>query len=141
MISLELYVLVLLGISGVSMYFIVGVLIKQVRLLKAPFEQAELYNEQTRKILVHFKYILFMISLTILIMGLIPVGINILTFLVETGRPLVVKPISFIYSTSVHLQALILSYLVSRLYQLAGSEKAFTDLAQKHIEDELNNRP
>lgn len=139
MINLETYVLILLGISAVSMYFITGVLIKQARLLKAPFEQAYLYDEDTRKILVRFRYVLFIISLTIIVMGLVPVAINILTLVVDTGRPHVVKPISFVYSFTVHLQALMLSYLVSRLYQLASNEKAMTDFTQQHLEEELEN--
>lgn len=140
MISLTTYVLVLLAISAVSMYFILGVLLKQVRLLKAPFEQAEQYDEKTRKILVHFRYVLFIISLTIIIMGLIPVAINILTLLVDTGRPPTVKPISVVYSFTVHFQALMLSYLVSRLYRLASNEKEMTDFTQNHLEEELRNK-
>lgn len=139
MISLETYVLVLLAISAVSMYFIGGVLLKQIRLLKAPFAQAELYDEHTRKILVRFRYVLFVISLTIIVLGLVPVAINILTLLIDTGRPHVVKPISFVYSFTVHFQALMLSYLVSRLYQLASNEKAMTDFTQQHLEEELES--
>lgn len=140
MISLTTYVLGLLAISAVSMYFILGVVLKQVRLLKAPFEQAEQYDEKTRKILVHFRYVLFIISLTIIIMGLIPVAINILTLLVDTGRPATVKPISVVYSFTVHFQVLMLSYLVSRLYRLASNEKEMTDFTQNHLEEELRNK-
>jgi H+/gluconate symporter-like permease len=139
MISLELYVLILLGISALSMYLIAKVLIKQIRLLRAPFEQADQYDEHTRKILVRFRYVLFVISLTIIVLGLVPVAINVLTLLINTGRPPTVKPISFIYSFTVHFQALMLSYLVSRLYQLASNEKAMTDFTQQHLEDELQD--
>ena len=140
MINLTTYVLILLAMSAVSMYFIIGVLVKQIRLLRAPFEQADLYDEKTRKILVHFRYVLFIISLTILIMGLIPVTINILTLFVETGRPVHIKPISILYSFSVHAQALMLSYLVSRLYRLASNEKEMTDFTQQHLEEELRKK-
>lgn len=137
--SIQDYVIMLLGISAVSMYFIGGVLIKQIRLLKAPFEQAEQYDEATRKVLVRFRYVLFIISLTIILMGLIPIGINILTLFVETGRPTTVKPISLVYSLGVHLQGLLLSYLVSRLYRLASNEKEMTDFTQHHLESELKD--
>lgn len=140
MISIELYVMTLLGISAVSMYFIFGVLFKQIRLLKAPFEKADEYDEATRKILVRFRYVLFIISLTIIVMGLIPVAINILTLLIDTGRPKVVQPISLVYSLGVHLQGLLLSYLVSRLYRLASNEKDMTDFTQHHLEEELRNK-
>lgn len=138
-ISLENYVLILLGISAVSMYFIVGVLLKQIRLLKAPFEKADEYDDHTRKILVRFRYVLFIISLTIIVMGLIPIGINFVTLLIDTSRPATVKPLSLIYSLGVHFQALLLSYLVSRLYQLASNEKAMTDFTQNHLEEELRD--
>lgn len=137
MISIELYVMILLAISAVSMYFIIGVLIKQVRLLKAPFEEAEKYDEDTLRIVRRFRYVLFIISLTIIIMGFIPVGINVLTLIVDTGRPMEVKPISFVYSLGVHIQGLLLAYLVSRLYRLASSQKDATDFTQHHLEEEL----
>lgn len=139
-ISLQTYIFVLLAMSAVSMYFIIGVLLKQVRLLKAPFEQAEQYDEKTRKILVHFRYVLFVISLTIIIMGLIPIAINVLTLFVDTGRPHTVKATSILYSFTVHFQALMLSYLVSRLYRLASNEKEMTDFTQQHLEEELRNK-
>jgi len=129
----------LLVISAVSMYFILGVLVKQLKLLRAPFEEAERYDDATRKLLVHFRYVLFIISLTILIMGLIPIGINILTLLFDTGRPATVKPVSVIYSFTVHFQALMLSYLVSRLYRLASNQKDMTDFTQHHLEQELKD--
>lgn len=139
-ISIETYVYVLLAISAVSMYFIIGVLIKQIRLLRAPFPNAEEYDEHTLKILTRFRFVLFIISLTIIIMGLVPVSINLLTLLVDTGRPAVVKPISFVYSLTVHLQALMLSYLVSRLYALSSSEKERTDTTQHNLEKELDEQ-
>jgi len=139
MISLQMYVLGLLVISAVSMYFILGVLVKQIRLLRAPFEEAEQYDEATRKLLVHFRYVLFIISLTIIIMGLIPIGINLVTLFVDTSRPDNVKPLSVIYSFTVHFQALMLSYLVSRLYRLASNQKDMTDFTQHHLEQELKD--
>jgi hypothetical protein len=137
MISLELYVTILLIISAFSMYFIVGVLIKQLRLLKAPFVLDEQYDEHTRKILVRFRRVLFVISLTIIIMGMIPIAINILSLCINTGRPKMVSTISLVYSLGVHVQGLLLSYLVSRLYRLASNEKDMTDYTQQHLEHEL----
>lgn len=135
MISIELYVLLLLGISAVSMYLIINVIIKQVRLLRVPFVG---YDKKTQGILKRFRYVLFIIALTIIVMGMIPVTINILTLLIDTGRPRVVQPISLIYSLGVHLQGLLLSYLVSRLYRLASNEKEMTDFTQQHLEEELD---
>lgn len=137
---IELYVTILLAISAVSMYFIIGVLIKQIRLLKAPFEQADQYDEATRKILIRFRHVLFIISLTIIIMGIVPIVINLLTLFIDTGRPKTVQPISIVYSMGVHLQGLLLSYLVSRLYRLASNEKDMTDFTQHHLEEELRNK-
>lgn len=138
-ISIEIYVYILLTLSAIALRFIIPVIIKQARLLRAPFEEAEKYDEATRKLLVHFRYVLFAITLAIFVFGLIPISINVLTLLVDTGRPPVVKPISFVYSMSVHLQALMLSYLVSRLYRLASNQKEMTDFTQHHLEQELKN--
>lgn len=138
--TIQTYVLILLAISALSMYFIIGVFIKQIGLLRMPIEQAEQYDENFRKILLRFRYVLFLISLTIIIMGLVPVTINILTLFVSTGRPITVQPISFIYSFTVHIQALMLSYLVSRLYRLASNQKDATDFTQHHLEDELQEK-
>lgn len=140
MIDLTTYVLVLLAISAVSMYLISGVLIKQIRLLRAPFHEADQYDEATRKILIRFRYVLFIISLTIIVMGLVPVAINILTLLIDTGRPATVKPVSFIYSFTVHFQGLMLSYLVSRLYRLAANEKEITDYTQQQLQEEIQRQ-
>lgn len=139
-ISIELYVYILLALSAISLRYIIPVLIRQVRLLRAPFEEAEKYDEATRKLLVHFRHVLFALSLAIFSFGMIPITINILTLFVDTGRPATVKPISFIYTMSVHLQALMLSYLVSRLYRLASNEKEMTDFTQHHLEEELRNK-
>lgn len=54
-------------------------------------------------------------------MGLIPIGVNVVTLFHETGRPATVQPLSFIYSMTVHLQSLLLSYLLWRIYKLAGN--------------------
>ncbi len=138
MISLQLYVIILLFISAVSLYFISKVLIKQIRLLKAPFEEDEKYDEATRKLLRRFRYVLFVISLTIIIMGLIPIAINIYTLFSETNRPSNIRPLSLVYSLGVHLQGLFLAYLVSRLYQLASNnEKEVTDFELHQLKDEL----
>ena len=67
MIDLVTYVIILLIISAVAMTFIVRVLIKQVRLFKYPIKDSSIRR---------FRHVLFAISLTIIIMGLIPVGIS-----------------------------------------------------------------
>jgi len=111
MIDLIPYILILLAISAVAMYFIIKVIVKQVSLFKYPI---------TDRHVRRFRNTLFAISLTIIIMGLIPIGINIVTLFHETGRPGTVQLLSFIYSMTVHLQTLLLSYLLWRIYKLAS---------------------
>ncbi len=111
MIDLLPYILILLAISAVAMFFIVRVLIKQLGLFKY-----KITDPNVR----HFRNTLFAISLTIIIMGLIPIVINVFTVFNETGRPSSVSGISFIYSLGVHLQTLLLSWLLWRIYRLAS---------------------
>ena len=113
MIDLIPYILILLAISAVAMYFISKVLIKQIRLFKYPITDQDIS---------HFRKTLFAISITIIVMGLIPICINVATLLVETGRPSTIKPVSLVYSFAVHLQTLLLSYLLWRIYRLATSD-------------------
>ena len=101
----------LLAISAVAMFFIVRVIAKQVSLFKHPIA-----DKHVRR----FRNTLFAISLTIIIMGLIPIAINIFTLFRDTGRPPVVQWLSFIYSLTVHLQTLLISYLLWRIYKLAS---------------------
>jgi hypothetical protein len=93
------------------MYFIIKVIVKQLSLFKYPI---------TDKTVRHFRNTLFAISLVIILMGLIPIGINLATLFIETGRPSQVQPISLIYSLAVHLQTLLLSWLLWRIYRLAS---------------------
>lgn len=113
MIELIPYILILLAISAVAMVFIIRVLIKQVGLFKYPISD---------KNISHFRKILFGIALVIIIMGLIPIAINIATLFINTGRPTIVKPVSLVYSLAVHLQTLLLSYLLWRIYRLANGD-------------------
>lgn len=55
-------------------------------------------------------------------MGLIPITINVDTMFIETGRPNTVQPVSLIYSLAVHIQTLLLSYLLWRIYRLATDD-------------------
>lgn len=111
MIELIPYILILLAISAVAMFFIIRVIVKQLSLFKYAI---------TDKTVRHFRNTLFAISMVIIIMGLIPIAINVATLFVETGRPSTVKPVSLIYSLAVHLQTLLLSYLLWRIYRLAS---------------------
>jgi len=113
MIELIPYILILLAISAVAMFFIIKVLAKQVKLFKYPITDQDIS---------HFRNVLFAISLTIIVMGLIPIAINVATLFIETGRPTTVKPISLIYSLAVHIQTLFLSYLLWRIYRLATDD-------------------
>ena len=111
MIELIPYILILLSISAVAMFFIVRVIVKQISLFKFTI---------TDKTVRHFRNTLFAISLVIIIMGFIPIGINLATLFIETGRPSTVKPVSLIYSLAVHLQTSLLSWLLWRIYRLAS---------------------
>lgn len=111
MIELIPYILILLAISAVAMIFIIRVILKQITLFRYPI---------TDKTVRHFRNTLFAISLVIIIMGLIPIAINVATLFVETGKPSTVKPVSLVYSLAVHLQTLLLSYLLWRIYRLAS---------------------
>lgn len=111
MIDLIPYILILLAISAVAMVFIIRVIVKQIRLFKYP-----IIDKHVRR----FRNALFAISLTIIVMGLIPIVINVFTLFNETGRPDRVQLISFVYSMTVHLQTLLLSYLLWRIYRLAS---------------------
>lgn len=113
MIELVPYILILLAISAVAMVFIIRVLLKQLGLFKYTIAD---------KNISHFRNTLFAISLVIILMGLIPIAINIATLFIETGRPKTVKPISLVYSLAVHLQTLFLSYLLWRIYRLANGD-------------------
>lgn len=113
MIELIPYILILLAISAVAMFFIIKVLLKQIKLFKYPITDQDIS---------YFRNVLFAISLTIIFMGLIPIVINLVTLFVETGRPNTVKPVSLVYSLAVHIQTLFLSYLLWRIYRLATDD-------------------
>lgn len=120
MIPLIPYIVILLVISAIAMIFIFRVISRQVRLFKRPIEETDIK---------HFRYTLFLISITIVIAGLIPIAINLITLFVElgtnvdSGRPNNIKPISYVYSLGVHLQTLLLSYLLWRIYRLANDDE------------------
>lgn len=111
MIDLIPYILILLAISAVAMFFIVRVLVKQIGLFKYKITDSNVR---------HFRNTLFAISLTIIIMGLIPIAINVFTIFNQTHRPSTVSGLSFVYSLGVHLQTLLLSWLLWRIYRLAS---------------------
>lgn len=111
MIDLKTYVVVLLAIAAVGMYYIFRVIREQKRLFKYAIEDRDIR---------HFRIVLFIISLVIVIMGSIPIAINLYTLFVSTaGRPHTVSAISLVYSLGVHIQSLLLSYLLWQLYRLA----------------------
>lgn len=113
MIDLQTYVIILLLIAGVGMYYIFRVLREQRRLFKYKIKDNEI-----RRI----RRVLFAISIVIIVMGAIPIAINLYTLLVSSaGRPHVVSAISLVYSLGVHIQSLLLSYLLWQLYKLAAS--------------------
>lgn len=95
------------------MVFIIKVLLQQIRLFKYPI---------TDNNVSHFRNVLFAISLTIIVMGLIPLGINIYTLVNNSGLPATVQPARFIFSVGVQVQILLLSYLLWRIYRLANGD-------------------
>lgn len=119
MIGLIEYIFILLAISAVAMYFIFRVITRQVNLFKRPI---------TKKDIKQFRYTLFAISVVIVVMSLIPIGINLITLFVEltgngnSGRPSSITAVSFVYSMGVHIQSLLLSYLLWRIYKLANND-------------------
>jgi hypothetical protein len=113
MIDLIPYILILLTISALAMYFIVRVLIQQVRLYKYPISDRNVS---------HFRNVLLFISITIIIMGMIPIVINTLILLNIDDAALAVPPSRFVYSVGVQLQTLFLSYLLWRIYRLAKGD-------------------
>lgn len=111
MIDLQTYVIILLGIAAVGMYYILKVVREQRRLFK--------YKIQDKDVR-HFRYVLFAISTVIIICGLIPIAINLYTLFVNSAsRPHRVSGLSLIYSLGVHIQSLLLSYLLWQIYKLA----------------------
>lgn len=113
MINLIPYILILLAIAAFGMIFIFRVLYKQLKLYKRPI---------TDKDISHFRDVLLAISLTILFMGLIHIAINVYTLFDPSGRPPKVSTLSFVYSMGVHIQSLLLSYLLWRIYRLATDD-------------------
>jgi hypothetical protein len=111
MIKLIPYIEVLLATSALAMYFIIKVVIKQISLFKLSIGDKDIR---------HFRRTLFAISMTIIFTGLIPIAINIYTLFNKTSRPAEISPVSFIYSMGVHIQALLLSWLLWRIYRLAS---------------------
>lgn len=107
--------LIFLGLRLVSMVFIVDVIKKQVRLLRRPVDPK----------LKNMRMVLLGVSLVIFLGNLIPIGIDIATQFVETGRPTPVRPISVAYGLSSNIPALLSSILIWLLYKMA--EKALKE--------------
>jgi hypothetical protein len=111
MIDLQSYIIVLLLIAAVGMTYIFRVIKEQRRLFKYTIEDKDVR---------HFRVVLFAISITIVLCGLIPIAINLFTlFINSAGRPTHVSFLSLVYSLSVHIQSLLLSYLLWQIYRLA----------------------
>lgn len=119
MIDLVPYLLILLAIAGVGLYFVVRVIIRQIKLFRSPISDPNVR---------HFRRVLFAISVAIVVTALIPISINLISLFVDTGRVSKVSPVSFIYSLNVHLGSLLLSYLLWRIYKIASD--SFNDREQ-----------
>ena len=113
MIELKTYIIILLIIAAIGMFYIFRVIKQQRRLFQYHIEDREVRQ---------FRYTLFAISIVIVVMGLIPIAINLFTLFVDSGgRPRHVSWLSVVYSFGVHIQSLLLSYLLWRIYRLAAN--------------------
>ena len=128
MLDLQTYVTILLAVAAFGMYYITRVIVKQLNLFRIT-EVPKIQN---------FRIKLFALSLVIILMGLIPIGINVYTlFNEDVGRPKYVSTLSLIYSAGVHLQSLFLSYILWRIYRLSDDqEEAVAELERKHLSNE-----
>jgi hypothetical protein len=131
MVDLKAYVITLLIIAAIGMVFILRVLKKQISLFRYPIMDREIR---------HFRYVLFLISIVIIVMGLIPISINVYSLFAETERPDQVPIISLVYSLGVHIQSLLLSYLLWQVYKLAANERDITKFTDKQLSDERESR-
>lgn len=113
MIELHTYIYMLLAVATLGMIYIFLVIKQQLSLFRKHVADKNVRD---------FRRILFLISLVIVLMGLIPISINILSLITETNRPRVVSNLSLVYSLSVHIQSLLLSYLLHRIYRVAAKE-------------------
>ena len=131
MLDLQTYVITLLVVAAVGMFYIFRVILKQIKLFRIT-EAPKIQN---------FRLKLFALSLVIVIMGLIPIGINVFTLFNDTSRPPKVSTLSLVYSAGVHLQSLFLSYILWRIYRLSDEqEEAVIQLETKHLADEEARR-
>lgn len=131
MLDLQTYIITLLVVAALGMFYIFRVILKQIKLFKIT-EAPDIQN---------FRLKLFALSLVIVIMGLIPIGINVFTLFNDTNRPHKVPTLSLVYSAGVHLQSLFLSYILWRIYRLADEqEEVVTQLETKHLADEEAKR-
>lgn len=130
MLDLQTYVIILLVVAAVGMFYIFRVIKKQINLFRIT-ESPKIQS---------FRKKLFALSLVIVVMGLIPIGINIFTLINgDTGRVKQVPALSLVYSAGVHLQSLFLSYILWRIYRLSDDqEQAVSDIEMKHIENHKN---
>lgn len=127
MLDLQSYVIFLLIIASVGMFYITRVIRKQIKLFKITEEP----------IIQGFRRKLFILSMVIVLFSLVPITINILTLFVDLGRPPKVPFISVVYTAGVHLQSLLLSYVLWRIYRLADEqEEAIHQLELKHLQSE-----
>lgn len=130
-VALHPYIRGLLVIAAIATWYICRVIVKQLKLFRIREE----------KTIQNFRKKLFAISLVILAFGLIPIGINIYTLYNDTDRPDTVAFISVVYSAGVHLQPLLLSYVLWRIYRLADEqEELVAILEKKHLAEEAKKR-
>ena len=111
MIDLIPYLCTLLVISGIALYFVFRVIIKQLELFRSPISDPSVR---------HFRRTLFALSVAIVVTAIISITINIVSLFVDTGRVGRVPFVSFIYSLNVHLGSLLLVYLLWRINKIAS---------------------
>lgn len=131
MLNLQTYVIILLAVAAVGMFYIFRVIIKQIKLFKIT----------ETPLIQNFRLKLFILSLVIVVMGLIPIGINLYSLFNNTNRSLKVPTLSLVYSAGVHLQSLFLSYILWRIYRLADEqEDQLAILEANHLRDQEAKR-
>lgn len=131
MLDLFTYAAILLVMGLASMAFIVVVIRRQLQLFKIPITDTSVR---------HFRYVLFALALTIIITNLIPVSIDALSLFVNLGRPKEVRMLSVVYAMSVHINALLSSYFIWRLYRLAGDPREVTDFTESQLSDNIKEK-
>lgn len=124
-IPIELVALILLLIHAGSVAYMVNVLRKQWKLKQLPLDTSMLLDPTTKQKadIKHFRNVLFVLSIIILVGNLIPILVDLVTIFFNNsiGRTRTVKPISLLYALSNGFTQFVSAYLINMLYKLSLS--------------------